>query len=160
MIKYLYYYNKWFVWCHTVRNFERVWSYSYGHALGCVEEKVSILYKQNPFEVNIGQYNTFILKYLKSSMNLWTVNEQFVTGVYAMLTYLTSYFCKLEHTMNKLMKKTSKEAYGKDIQSKMISIGNIFFLLNARFLHMKESKKYYYYGWGIQLKMLCMFLMI
>ena len=44
-----------------------------------------------------------------------------------MLTYLTSYFCKLEHTMNKLMKKASKEAYGKDIQSKMISIGNIFF---------------------------------
>ena len=63
-----------------------------------------------------------------------------------MLTYLTSYFCKLEHTMNKLMKKASKKAYGTDSQSKMISIGNIFFLLNARLLHMKESKKYYYYG--------------
>ena len=51
---------------------------------------------------------------------------QFVTGVYATLTYLTSYLCKLEHTMSELMKKTSKEANGKDIREKMHSIGNIF----------------------------------
>ena len=43
-----------------------------------------------------------------------------------MLTYLTSYLCKPEHTMSELMKKTSKEAYGKDLKGKMLSIGNTF----------------------------------
>ena len=60
---------------------------------------VSILYKRKSYEVNIGQYNTVILKLLKSNMNL-----QFVTDVYAMLTYLTSYLCKPEHTVRQLMK--------------------------------------------------------
>ena len=54
------------------------------------------------------------------------MNLQFVAGVYAILTYLTSYLCKPEHTMNELMKKASKEAYGKDIKSKILSIGNTF----------------------------------
>ena len=43
------------------------------------------------------------------------MNIQFVAGVYARLTYLTSYLCKPEHTMSKLMKKALKEADGKDI---------------------------------------------
>ena len=51
---------------------------------------------------------------------------QFVTGAYAMLTYLTLYLCKPEHALNELMKKPSKEAYGKDIKDKMLSIGNTF----------------------------------
>ena len=42
-----------------------------------------------------------------------------------MLTYLTSYLCQPEHAMSKLMKKTSKEAYGKD-KGNLLSIGNIF----------------------------------
>ena len=54
------------------------------------------------------------------------MNLQFVTGIYAMLTYLTSYLCKPEHTMSERMKKASKEAYGKDIKGKMLSIGNTF----------------------------------
>ena len=78
----------------------------YGNELGCAEKTFSILYKQKPCEVNIGPYNTVILKLLKSNMNL-----QFVTGVYAMLTYLTSYLCKPEHAMSELMKRGSKEAY-------------------------------------------------
>ena len=40
--------------------------------------------KQKPSEVNLGPYNTVILKLLKFSMSL-----QFVTGVYVMLAYLT-----------------------------------------------------------------------
>ena len=52
---------------------------------------------------------------LKSNMNI-----QFVTGVYAMLTYLTSYLCKPEHTMSELMKKVSKEAYGKEVTEKCV----------------------------------------
>ena len=63
----------------------------YYNALRCVE-KVTIFYKRRPSEVNIGPYNTVILKLLKSNMNI-----QFVTGVYAMLTYLTSYLCKPEY---------------------------------------------------------------
>ena len=43
-----------------------------------------------------------------------------------MLTYVTSYLCKPRHTMSELMKKASKEAYGKDIKGKMLSIGNSF----------------------------------
>ena len=54
------------------------------------------------------------------------MNLQIVTGIYAMLTYLTSYLCKREHTVSKLMRKASKEIYGKDIKDKMLSIGNIF----------------------------------
>ena len=64
------------------------------------------------------------------------MNLQFVTGVYAMLTYLTSYLCKPEHTMSERMKKASKEAYGKGIKDKMLSIGN-------------TSKECYIYLWSI-----------
>ena len=54
------------------------------------------------------------------------MNIQFVTGTYEMFTYLTSYLCKPEHTVSELMKKASKEAYGKDIRGKMHSTGTIF----------------------------------
>lgn len=74
----------------------------YDYALGLVLKMVSILYKQAPCEVNIGAGNTIILKILKSNMML-----EFVTSLYAMLKYLTLYLCKLEHTMNELMKKAS-----------------------------------------------------
>ena len=67
----------------------------HGSALGCVEKKVSILYKRKPCDINIGPYNTVILKLLKANMNL-----QFVTDVYAMLTYLTSYLSKPEHALS------------------------------------------------------------
>ena len=43
-----------------------------------------------------------------------------------MLTYLTSYLCKSEHAVSEIMKKTSKEDYGKDIKGEILSIGNIF----------------------------------
>ena len=54
------------------------------------------------------------------------MNLQFVTSVHAILIDLTSYLCNSEHAMTKLMKKTSKEAYGKGIKGKMLSIGKIF----------------------------------
>ena len=60
------------------------------------KKKVSMLHKRKPCELNIGSYNTVILKLLKSNINL-----QFFTGVYAMLTYLMSYLCKPEHTVSK-----------------------------------------------------------
>ena len=54
------------------------------------------------------------------------MNLKFVTGVHAMLTYLTSYLHKPEHAMIELMKKALREAYGKYIKGKMLSIGNTF----------------------------------
>ena len=54
------------------------------------------------------------------------MNLQFATDVHAMLTYLTSYLCKPEHAMTKLMKKALKKAYGKNIKGKLLSIGNTF----------------------------------
>ena len=93
----------------------------YKNALSCVENKCAVVYKQKPCEVSIGSYDTVILKLLNANMNI-----QFVTGVYAMLTYLASYLYRPEHTMSELMKKSSKEAYGKDVRGKIHSIGNIF----------------------------------
>ena len=43
---------------------------------------------------------------------------QFVTGIHAMLTYLTSYLCKPKHTMSERMQKASKEAYEKVLKIK------------------------------------------
>ena len=37
--------------------------------LGCVEKKVSISYKRKPHEVNLGPYDTLILKFFTSNMN-------------------------------------------------------------------------------------------
>ena len=94
----------------------------YYTAFEYVQKKaLNIIYKRQPCEINIVPYNTIILKLLKSNMNI-----QFVTGIYGMLAYLTSYLCKPEHTMSELMKKASKEAYNKDIQGKMYAIGNVF----------------------------------
>ena len=47
-------YNKWLVWCHTIRNFERVCSYSrtVWQSIRIVEKNVSILYKRKLCEVN------------------------------------------------------------------------------------------------------------
>ena len=66
----------------------------YDKVLRCLEKKISILDNRKTCEVNIGSYNTVILRLLNSNMNL-----QFVTGVYAMLAYLMSYLCKPENAM-------------------------------------------------------------
>ena len=50
------------------------------------KKRISIVHKRKPYEVSLRNFNTVILKLLKSNMNI-----KFVIGVYAMLTYLTSY---------------------------------------------------------------------
>ena len=112
---------------------------------GVWKKKVSVLYKRKPCEVNVGPYNTVILKLLKSNLNL-----QFVTGVYALLTCLTSYLCKPEYAVSERMKKTSKELMEKILNVKCFVLV-IHFCLNVRFLHMKQSKEYYLYLRGIQI---------
>ena len=54
------------------------------------------------------------------------MNLQFVTGIHATLTYLTSYLCKPEHAVSEIMKEASKEAYGKDIKGEISTIYNTF----------------------------------
>ena len=58
---------------------------------------------------------------MKSNMNL-----QFVTGLYGLLMYLTSYLCKTEHKQSELMKKAAKEASGLDLKQKLRKVGNVF----------------------------------
>ena len=134
-------YNNWSVWWNTIRNFGRVWvtAEQYDNALEWVKKTVSILYKWKPYEINIGSYNTVILKLLKSNMNL-----QFVTSVHVILIDLTSYLCNSEHAMTKLMKKTSKEAYGKGIKGKMLSIGKIFLNIFEYFWIFLNIFKYFW----------------
>lgn len=44
--------------------------------------------------------------------------------MYVMLIYLISYLSKRECTMGKLMKKTAKEVFGKEVMKKLHAIGN------------------------------------
>ena len=56
------------------------------------------------------------------------MNLQYVIGVYTTFTYLTQSICKPGHAVGELIKKASKEAYGKDNKG------------NVRFLHIKQSR--------------------
>ena len=96
-------------------------SEEYEHALQNSKLKLSVLYKRKPVEQNVSPYNPIILNSLQSNMNL-----QYVTGVYGLLAYLTSYMCKPERNMSELMRKALKEASGKDVKEKLRSIGNVF----------------------------------
>ena len=71
----------------------------------------------NGCELSEKEYND-ALKIMQKKMS--------VTGVYGLLTYLTSYLCKPEHTMGELMKKASKEATGEGMKGKLRKIGNVF----------------------------------
>ena len=94
----------------------------YEEAVKNVQKKLSIIYKRKPSEVNVGPYNTVILSLSRANMNL-----QYVTGVYAMIIYLTSYLCKPEHTMSELMKKAAKEVQGQASMKQLNAVENVFF---------------------------------
>ena len=80
----------------------------------------------------ISPYNTVILATLKANMNI-----QYVTGMYAVLAYLTSYLCKPEHTMGELMKKAVKDVNETGVGDKLRTIGNVF--INKREISTHES---------------------
>ena len=84
-------------------------------------KKITIVYKRKPNEEFVSPYNTVLLSLMKSNMNI-----QFVTGVYGLLAYLTSYLCKPEHKASELMKKAGKEASGLDLKEKLRKAGNVF----------------------------------
>ena len=93
----------------------RVAEEQHDNTLSCVEKSVAVVHNPKPCEVNIGSYNTGILKLFQAHMN-----TQFVTGAYAMLTYLAFYLCKPEHTMSELMIKASKKLMIKILEEKCI----------------------------------------
>ena len=86
----------------------------YGNTLGCVGKRSLYCTSENHVK-QTGPYDTVILKLLISNMN-----SQFVTSVYAMLTYLTSYLCKPEHAMSKLMKIHQKRVMEKLLKLKCV----------------------------------------
>lgn len=49
------------------------------HVLAHLQNKLGIMYEKKPCETHVGPYNTVILKFLKTNMNI-----QFVSGVYAL----------------------------------------------------------------------------
>ena len=57
---------------------------------------------------------------MKSNMNL-----QYVTGIYGLLTYLTSYLCKSERTMGELMWKAFKESSSDGVKD-LKKAGNVY----------------------------------
>ena len=93
----------------------------YSHALEVMAKKITILYKRKPNEEYVSPYNTVLLSLMKSNMNI-----QFITGVYGLLAYLTSYLCKPEHKASELMKKAGKEASGLGLKEKLRKAGNVF----------------------------------
>ena len=54
------------------------------------------------------------------------MNIQFMTGIYAMLTFLASYMCKPQHTVSELIRNASKESYGRNVREKLRGVGNVF----------------------------------
>ena len=66
----------------------------YFSALDTVQKKLTVIYKRTPNETNIGPYNTVMISILQSNMNI-----QYVTNMYAVLAYITSYMCKPERNI-------------------------------------------------------------
>ena len=81
--------------------------------------KRSIIYKRTTHETNINQYNPYILKALRSNMDI-----QYIVDVWACIAYITSYMCKPEKEMSQLMKHAVKEA--DTVKEKLKAIGNTF----------------------------------
>ena len=109
-----------------------VYKKDYDEALLLFKSKSNITYKRALNETMISPYNTVILATLKSNMNI-----QYVTGIYAVLAYLTGYLCKPEHTMGELMKKAAKDVNETGVGDKLRTIGNVF--INKREISTHES---------------------
>ena len=86
-----------------------------------MSNRSTIIYKRKANESLVVPYNTVLLSTWKANMNI-----QYVTGMYGVITYLTSYLCKSENYMSELMKAASKEASAKAIRDKLFKIGNVF----------------------------------
>ena len=80
--------------------------------------------------MTIVSHNTVILQLLKSNVNI-----QFVNVIFAILKYLRSSFHKSEHAVIQLMRKASKESYGRHLWEKLSAIGNAFIIKREASTH-------------------------
>ena len=93
----------------------------YQESLSLMSKKDTIIYKRKPNESCIVPYNPVLL-------NIWqaNVNIQYITGVYGVLTYLTSYFCKPERDMFELVNAACKETDSLSLREKLYKLSNVF----------------------------------
>ena len=96
----------------------------------CSHLNRALKFPKSKFSVSTEPCNMVILILLKANTNL-----QHVTGIFAMLTYLTSDLCKPDHHMSELMKKPSKDAYKKNVKGKICCIDNIFLIKLKVLIH-------------------------
>ena len=54
------------------------------------------------------------------------MNLQHVTGLYAMIVYLTPWLPKPEHIMSELVKKAAKDVHGLGSMKQLNAIDNVF----------------------------------
>ena len=92
--------------------------------------KNTIIYKRTVNDTSINPYNSYILKALRSNMDI-----QFVIDVWACIAYITSYMCKPEKEMSQLMTHAVKEA--DTVRDKLKAIGNTF--LHSREISQHEA---------------------
>ena len=93
----------------------------YTSSVQTAQKRVTVLMKRSVSEMTVNNYNSHILRALRSNMDI-----QFITNMWACIAYLTSYICKPERTMSELMRKASKEANGKSVRNALKDIGQIF----------------------------------
>ena len=96
---------------HNATNFKE--------SLSVASRRTHVVLKRTTAEGFINQYNPFILKALRSNMDI-----QYITDVWACIAYITSYMCKPEKQMSDLMRNAVKEA--NDVRDKLKSIGDTF----------------------------------
>ena len=104
----------------------------YDSCLDIMYKRCTMLYKQKPNEAWVVPYNTVLLYTWCANINI-----QYITGIYGVIAYLTSYLTKPERSMSELMRAASKEAASLPIKEKLIKLGNVF--QNSRDLSTHEA---------------------
>ena len=90
----------------------------YKLVLGTSEKKTIIL-KRSISSVNTNPFNPYILKALRANMDI-----QFIVDAWSCIAYITSYICKPEKSMSKMMRNAVKES--DSLYDQLKSIGSFF----------------------------------
>ncbi len=91
----------------------------YDKAVQIAHRRPHVIYKRNPCDVYINNYNPVILKALEANMDM-----QIITNIWACIAYITSYITKPEKSMSELMKKAAKEAPEGNLSSQLYHVAN------------------------------------
>ncbi|XP_071788473.1 uncharacterized protein [Asterias amurensis] len=86
-------------------------------------QKVNFVLKREPQDVWVNQYNPDLLRCWNANMDI-----QFISDVYACVTYVVSYMSKAEHEMGVLLKHAQSEAESgnQDAKQSMKQIGSVY----------------------------------